>query len=502
MSDTTEEKFNIEDLLEENKPTADINLERKICMNAIMDKTFMRGIKSLLTDITLLESPLARSIMSWTIEYFNEYGKEMRHTIMGVYEQKRSKLSETVSKDIADFLESISQQYAQNDKVFNPAFELDIASEYLGLRSVQKVNDKLSKYLLTNNLPKARQVINNFNIVKQVGVRAIDGFADYSRFEKKKEKSNVLFSMPYPFNELYGDICTRHVSAVSAKSKVGKSREMAWFSATAIRAGMNVFIASLEMSNEEFLNLVDLELLRMDIFGGTGYIPQITGDKRNYSINYIKHEREGYTAEEMQKHYARLHKYCGYGRVFVANWPQKVCRIEDDLIPELDRLRTEEGISIQILTVDYADLLKENAGDERADNRLKIGNQWKALKRLAEERHLHCHTASQLNRENLLAESASKEQDANFIIRLEQNGEEKDLGIYRQYVSFHRGIPYNPSRPLISVSNNGVGLFNLDARWSNDDCDYMPDMGEDFKLWTSYEDKDKYDDEIDLYDLI
>lgn len=497
----SEETFDFESLIEEAPVTADIGFERKLCMNAIMDKTFMRGVKSLLTDITLLESPLARSVMSWCIEYFNEYGKEMRHTIIGVYEQKRVKLSETVSKDINDFLESISQQYAQNDKIFNPEFELDQAAEYLGLRSVRKVKDKIDKHLLTNNLPKARQVINNFNVVKQVGVRAIDGFSDYSRFEKRKEKSNVLFKMAYPFNELYGDICTRHVSAVSAKSKVGKSREMAWFSAEAIRAGMNVFVASLEMSNEEFLSLIDLELLRMDIFGGEGHIPMIQGDRRNYSINYKKMEREGSTPDELKAHYDRLQKYCGYGRVFVANWPQKVCRIEDDLIPELDRLRTEEGISIQILTVDYADLLKENAGDERVDNRLKIGNQWKALKRLAEERHLHCHTASQLNRENLLAESASKEQDANFIIRLEQTGEEKDLGVYRLYVAFHRGIPYNPSRPLVSVSNNGIGLFNLDARWGNDDCDYMPDMDDDFTLWRSYE-EDRYADVLDLYDFI
>lgn len=492
----------LSDIAEETKTTSDITIERKMTINAIMSDEFIKGVKPLLTDLTLIESTMCRTILGWAITYHNHYGMAMKQTIQEIYHSQRGKMSESASKNVADFLESISQQYAEGYKLYNPKLELDIAEEYLDKQSLIKLNKTVEKHLLTNKNAKAKQAIANFAQIKQSPKASINALKDFSRFDKKIKKDNVLFTMPYPFNEIYGDICQRHLSAVGAASKVGKSREMAWFACQALKAGEAIFIATLEMEEDEFLNLIDQEMLRDDLLGGEGVIPVFKGEGAGTRIVHKKYGREGKTKDELIAKWEALGMFNKKGSLHIKAWPQMGCCVEDDLIPELDRIREAEGVNITVAVIDYADLLKENKGDERETVRMKVAGKWRALKKLAQQREMHIHTASQLGKEGQLFESTTKAQDSNFIITLEQTPEEKRLGIYRQKVLYHRGIPYDPSRPLISVSNNGIGLFNLDARWSSDSWDHIPDdVPEDLVLWKSYtgeEWREELEDDFDF----
>lgn len=475
----------IDDLLTETESKGDISFERKMTINAIMHSDYMKGIKPLLTDLSLIESPMCRTILGWCVAYYNKYGVAMKETITDVYKDQRGKLSKTLSKDISDFLESISKQYAEGHTLYNPQLEIDLTEAYIDEQSVLKLRDSIDIAMLTKNTTKAKQHVNNYNQRKQAPGAAVDGTEDFSRYHREKIKEDVLFEFPKPFNELFGPARAKHLGAICGKPKTGKSRAMAYVAAQALKNGLSVFIASLEMDEDSFMNLIDLEMIRADQAGGEGHIPYFKGTGAGTSVAFKKIERDPMTSDELENKWKAEKLFNPTQRIFVKEWGQLECSVEDDLIPQLDYIRESEGVNIQVVIVDYADLLKPNKGDERADQRIKIGNQWKSLKKMAQTRNLFCFTGSQLNRDNLLSESATKEQDANYFVRLECNPMEKRLGLYRQYVMFHRNIEYDPSRALITTSNNGIGLFNLDGRWSSDDWSHIPDDVDldNFYLW-------------------
>lgn len=491
----------LDDLITETESSGNVDMERKITINAIMNSKYIKGIKPLLTDISIIESPMCRTILGWCITYFNEYGIAMQSSATDVYKEYKKTLSKTISKDVSDFLESLSQQYAEGHHIYNVQLEIDLAEQYIDEQRIYKLNKQIESAMLTSNTTKAKQYINNYNQVKQAPSMAVNGLVDFSRYHREKIQEDILFHFPKPFDELFGPARRKHLGAVAGKAKSGKSREMVYVACQALKAGLSVFIASLEMDEDSFLKLIDLEMIRQDQFGGQGNIPYFKGTGAGTQIAFHKAERDPHSADELEELW-RIEKFANpNARIFVKEWGQLECSVDDDLIPQLDYIRESEGVNIDVVIVDYADLLKPNKGDERADPRIKIGNQWKSLKKMAQNKNLFCFTGSQLNRENLLSESSTKEQDANYIVKLEQSPQEKRLGIYRQYVMFHRNIEYDPSRALVTTSNNGVGLFNLDGRWASEDWEILPDVELDkHYLWRTNT-GDWFEQEEDISDF-
>ena len=461
----------------------DITFERQICINAIMHQDFIKGLIPLITDITLLVSPLARTVLTWSSYYYKEYSLPLKENIVKVYSQQKKKLSEANALDISDFLDSISNEYVKNTQLYNIPYELDLVEEYLTERSLNKLQENIEKAMSNNNLSKAKKVVNEYTNVKQTLGNSIDGLVDFSRFDRVANKEAILFNMPGVFDTFYGPIQRKHLTAISAKAKVGKSREMAWFACQALKSNRSVFIASLEMEEDAFLKLIDDEMLREDMIGGNGVIPIFKGKGASTTITHKKIEREPLTKDDLEYHWKAIRMFNSEARLFIKAWPQHMCSVTEDLAPQLDIVKTMYNINIDVLIVDYADLLQTEPSDIREPTRIQIAGRWRALKRLAQERSLHVHTGSQLNKEGELAESMTKSQDANAIFKLVQTPEEKRAGIYKQYVSYHREIGYDPSHALVTLANNGIGLFNLDGRWEVEDWEGFESTDEDLILW-------------------
>lgn len=498
------DELNISDLIEETKGTGNIGLERKMTIAAIMNTAFMKGIAPLLKDLSLIESVMCRTVLSWALEYWRKYGMAMQETVQSIYEGARGKLNQTTSKDLSDFLQSVSQQYAEgNTHIYNVQLEVDIVEDYMDKQNLTKLQKNIEKAMLTNNLVKAKQHVNNYNQVKQAPNMAIEGGTDFSRYRREKNKENVLFNMRAPFDQLHGPMCRKYLSAIASDSKKGKSWVMVDVAVEALRSGLAVFICSLEMDVDTFLHRVDKALIKESQMGGHGKVPVFKGKGDNTTVSYIDIEKEPHTPEELEAKWKAFQMFTPSAKIFVHEWSQHQCSVEDDLKPQIDYIRESEGIAIDVVICDYADLLKVCKGDERSDNRIKVGNKWKAMKKLAQDYNLFLFTGSQLNRDGILAESASKEQDSNSILKLSQNPQEKRYGIYRESVMFHRHIEYSPSREMLTLSNLGLGQVRLSGRWLTEDMDYMPDIdGEHFYLWrdnTGEEWRDEVADEPDIY---
>jgi len=497
-------ELNLNDLVEEKKSGGDISVERKMCINAIVSTEYMKSIAPLLKDLTLLESVMCRTILGWALDYWKKYGMAMQETVQTIYESARGKINETTSKDLSDFLQSVSQQYAEgNTHIYNVQLEVDLIEDYMDKQNLTKLQKNIEKSMLTNNLVKAKQHVNNYNQIKQSPNMAIEGGTDFSRYYREKNKEDVLFHMRAPFHELHGPICRKHLSAIASASKMGKSWVMTDVAVEALRNGLAVFICSLEMDVDAFLHRIDKALIKESQRGGHGKVPVFKGQGDTTQVSHVDMNKDPHSPEELEAKWKAFQMFTPTAKIFVKEWGQLQCSVEEDLMPQIDYIRESEGVAIDCIICDYADLLKPCAGDERADNRIKVGNNWKALKRVAQEKNLFLFTGSQINRSaGVLAESATKEQDSNSILKLDQTPEEKRLGIYRESVLFHRNIEYSPSREMITLANLGLGQVRLDGRWLDQGMDYMPDIDEEnFYMWKENTGEEWRDDvEPDQYD--
>jgi hypothetical protein len=474
--------LNIDDLVEETKGAGDISIERKMCINAIMSTSFMKGVKPLLNDMSLIESVMVRTILQWAKIFYESYGTAMRADIQGVYENNRGKLNHTVSQDISDFLVSISQQYASGESNINVNFELDITKKYIERARLIKLKNGLDKHLLTDNHLKAQQLVSNFSQITSTSSLPVNIMEDFSRFGREEVKEDVLFTMPTPLDQLYGPIKRAQLSLSCGPPKSGKSRAMVFMACEALRNGHSVFLVSCEMSADEISKLIDDEILRIRMEEGTAYMPIFSGSGDSLSVKHKKVEREGHTAEEMKSKWRAWKLFNPDATLYLKCFPQKEATI-DDIEAEYDILRDETGDTPSMCVIDYLDLLAPNIGDERKDLRLQLTGIYQQAKKLAQKRHIALHSGSQTNSALRLLEAYQKYAEVDFAIGLQQNNLEKRAGVYRLYCLIHRGIPFDDSRAMWMLSNNGVGNWFLDARWSTEDGELSIEVEDDFKLY-------------------
>ena len=477
----------LNDLLEDNTPVIDIELERKIAINSIISTEYVQGLRNILSDITLLESPLVRTIVTWAIHYFKEYNKCIDSHIVEFYEHEKKRLSETQSKDIHDFLESINDLYiTSHNKLHNPLFDLELAREYINVQKVKKLHDNLGQALLTNNVTKAGQYIANFTTAANGLSGAVNGLEDFSRLDRIKNDVDSLFYPRGEFKKLYGPIRRKQVSYIGAKAKVGKSREMVWLTCEALRNGLSVFVATLEMTEDAMLTLIDQEMMRMWMFDGKAKIPRFVGEKEELSVEYDDMEITESTPQEIINGWKTFKQFNNGSKLYVKAWQQYEATISEDIIPELDIIQARDG-AVDFIMIDYADLLKTEKEDMRKEHRLQIASKTQAIKKLAQARNVHVHSGTQMDDNMNARESYTKAADVDIMIALVQSPNEKKAGVYRQYVTFHRWMLHTADRPFVTVSNNSLGLFNLDGRWgyTKEPLNGLPD-DPDFELFTPY----------------
>ena len=140
-----------------------------------------------------------------------------------------------------------------------------------------------------------------------------------------------------------------------------------------------------------------------------------------------------------------------------------------------------------LLIVDYADLMKLDSNNLRADT----GRVYKELRGLAVERNIAAATASQSNRAGLdakviteahLAEDFSKAAIADMVMTYNQTQHERRLGLARLFVALGRNDEDKFS--ILITQNYSVGQFCLDSIFMKEDYweqidDSEPDDGED-----------------------
>lgn len=284
--------------------------------------------------------------------------------------------------------------------------------EKLALNTLNEIIDSISKKDIDLSL-----IVNKFEKIAGISLlfeKGYDLYKDVDRFVQScKETANKL---PTGFSEIdkaiNGGVLSdgKCLSIVTAPTNVGKSIMLANIGVNVAKQGKNVLIISLEMSEEVYASRIYSALYDLPI----------------NSINFMGEELK----KEIEAH--------NYGNVLIKEFPPATMTVEqiDGYISELYKA----GHKFDLICIDYLTLLSAPG----ADNSNEAGKMiTRKLRALTYKYKIPIWTACQINREGMgektselrhIAESIAIAAEADLIISLNQQPEDKDMNIMR--VSF------------------------------------------------------------------
>lgn len=379
-------------------------LEKLIIKASISDPTFMSRIVDKLI-------PSFFSIKSYNIVY--DFYKNFWNNHSKLPSLDEIKLFATDNS----FLEAFKIVYNDTNSielssVDNELFYSNVEKflkEKLALNTLNEVIDNINKKDIDPSL-----IVNKFEKIAGISLlfeKGYDLYKDVDRFVQScKETSNKL---PTGFSEIdkaiNGGVLSdgKCLSIVTAPTNVGKSIMLANIGVNAAKQGKNVLIISLEMSEEVYASRIYSALYDLPI----------------NSINFMGEELK----KEIEAH--------SYGNVIIKEFPPATMTVDqiDGYIDELYKA----GNKFDLICIDYLTLIAAPG----ADNSNEAGKiVTRKLRALTYKYKLPIWTACQINREGMgektselrhIAESIAIAAEADLIISLNQQPEDKDMNIMR-----------------------------------------------------------------------
>ena len=273
-----------------------------------------------------------------------------------------------------------------------------------------------------------------------------------------------------------GGLWPGELGVVVAPAGLGKSWLLCSLGAKAMKAGKNIAHFTLEL-NENYV--------------GLRYDCCFTG----IQFQDIKHEQA--KVEEKIKDIK--------GRLFVKYFPIKtVCA--QSLKFHIERIQTLEGIKIDEMIVDYADILRPLESDKNANSYSEMGGIYEELRQVAGELQIPCWTASQTNRSALnedivqahnISDSYRKIMTADFVLSLMRNLTDKANNTARFHVIKNRFGPDGITLySKMDAGNGQIEIFDGTSRESQQIQSSMEDGDNEVKnllknKWNSSREKQK-----------
>ncbi len=491
----------LNDIIDDTTAISDISSERRFCILAITSTPFLRAAYNLFSDVTLFDSSFVRTTLTWALKYYNKYNIAINKHIIGVYDQEKNKLSEIQSREIVEFLQSLSEEFEQSP-LQNVKGDVDFLVNYLKVQQIKRLQKKLDKFMLTGKVLESEAEIASFNTVKIAKSEAREITENFDRYNEEQADPDYLFTMEGAYGEMFGKVKRGHITMVAAEAKVGKSRSMVKLASTALKNGFNVFVVNLEMRQHEMEQLIDQEVLKITHKAGTAVIPYFVKNGEKFDIKFMKKEYKGATKEDFKNHWKAEKLFNPHAQIITRTFPQKTAMVSD-IKAELEILRDTHNFVPDVIIVDYADLLGVELEDRFKDVKYQIMGSRRKLKQLAQEMNVHVHTASQAHSGgNDVKGDKDKLSDVDVLIGLNyETAQHKEMGVLHATCVVNRHVYFNLKDRVIILTNYGIGQSMLDSIWEKDlGAVNKEGLGDNFSLFK--EDREEavdYDDFSDYF---
>ena len=383
--------------------TVDLSVERKLCTLCIMNDRVCQTLLPIL-DKNGVKTAYAVHLISWVKEYNLAYSEAPKGAIKEIFEQKKPTIrDEEVASSISTFLESLADDYDEDD-YSNIDFHIKDCEKYIRKNNLEALQEKIKTALSVGDVIKAESMVAGFTqkaIPESQGVSLLN---DVPKFAEAFDEDHLepMFQFNGDLGRCLGPIHRGDFSAVLATSKAKKSWECQYFAETSMAAGFKTLVVNLEMRDIELRQRYWRGLVNAPFITGPVSIPFFRPDKElsenetddnvTYRIDYKVVNKQGVSFADTKTLMDTMHMRYKTGDIklislpaYSTGWPQ--------IEAVLDNLLYYDGWACDCLIVDYLDLLysKEN------EYRQKINDLWSQGRKVALERNLHLHTASQSN---------------------------------------------------------------------------------------------------------
>jgi len=431
--------------------------ERLILTGLITSKHFLaQAAGALETELT--GTPPFVQIARWCLDYFNEYREAPKDHIESIFESwTEGRDEDDLSDAIGDLLEDLGEDQNGNTNV---PYLLDLLNAHLSKKRLDSLKNRLELTLGRGDHGEAEQSVLRYQSVKVGGAHGIDPFRDFLAWDRAFEdpaKPLISFGSG-PAGRFLNQALTRDsLIGIQGPEKRGKTWWCYEFVIRGLRNRLRVaFFQVGDMSEVQAMLRLGVRLagrpLRKDDCGNidipkkikvrketdpeTGKVtlkPVLTTDGKKCPRPLTK----GAALRSLKKFMRScgINKDSSYLKISIhANSSINVRGIE----AILERWELEEGFVPDMIVIDYADILAPE--DQRLQGRDITNEQWKALRRLSQEKHALVIVPTQADAESYhrttqsmsnFSEDKRKLSHVTGMLGLNQTEEEKDAGVMR-----------------------------------------------------------------------
>lgn len=490
----------------------DNELEREAVIALVMsDKALSIGLPYL--DSSLFSNYVTKNVADWCKDFYIKYSKAPKQHIQDIFLEKKSQLDDPTVELLEIFLSRLSDLFENMDE-YNEDYSSDQLLKYINLAKINLLIDDLGNAGDFNDVEKAEKAISEFTFARKAITQKRDLLTDLDDELIGNEESTQLFRLPGALDQLLGPICKSTFYAILAPEKRGKTQLLDFIMRTALKSKKRcLFISAGDMTLREIAERNKLVATKIDPrrinekrviyrpvidckYGQEGKCPNgvdsgtiVKGFDNKKTPEEILSEYEGHTQcsicrkaeneydrknfkpaiwwemiedgphslEELtkrkEKYDKRLKKLAGKnGFLHYMFFPTKT--LTPEMIEEVLKSYKDSGTPIEVLGIDYADILKEPIRAHRMDERNKINATWEDLRRISQvyDLNLWAPTQGSKNTYKFDAEQGDASEDkrkaahVTGMIALNQKPHEQDQGIVRVSVLFLRDGSANRMR--------------------------------------------------------
>jgi len=451
------------------------DIEKQVLIGFITSDRINHTLKHLL-DPRLFQLNVGQTISRWIKEYYNLYNRAPGKDIQEIYLAERSNLDEEVALDVSEFLQTISEQYADNPP--NEDYLLNQATVYLK-KQVMVTSAKEVILTLENSngdmasLSKAEAAFGRYKkstVDIRIPCNPYDPDKIDTFFFKKKSPLLVLKG---ELGKFVGDLHRGYLLGILGRMKAGKTFYVQHIITEAVESRLNCIFVSLEMPEDKMIGRFWQQIgcygeedgkYEFPVFdckknqngkceksqrtshvkkGEAGYercsYCKEGKDGLQLIIDLVEIKRDGITRENIQSLAKNFGLHYGRNCLRFLSYPAFSANLTQ-IMNDIDSLEWQEGFIPDVIAIDYPGILAPEERTPYNKEYTVISETWKTLKRIAQERQVLLIAPIQANRAGVNVEHLQMEHTSGSIdiqahsdkcITLNQNGEDYEKKIMR-----------------------------------------------------------------------
>ena len=395
------------------------SFQEQLCMVILDDRPFADQIEEVL-DVNFLELRYLKLFLKVIFQYRQKYGVHPSRQILGtILRSGIDDENEMTQHQVREYYARVMAGTPENQEYIK-----DTALDFCRKQNLKSAMVKSIGLLQSSSFDEIARVINDSLKLGADNNAGYDWKKDFEERFKPRFRNPVTTGWPLIDDICQGGLGQKELGVVIAPTGAGKSMALVHLGTQALKEGKTVVHYTLELQDTVVGSRYDSCLTRIEL-----------GDLINFK----------------EKVYEEVHDI--EGRLIIKEYPTKSASTHT-LKTHLERLRMKD-VSIDMIIVDYADLLRPVTAQREKRNELE--SIYEELRGLAQEYKCPVWTASQTNRSGLNAEVITMESISeafnkcfvsDFIFSISRTIDDKVGNTGRVFIAKNRNGPDGIIYPL------------------------------------------------------